>query len=573
MASFNKINIDGVPYDVEDTTARNSVAEEADVREQTISAETAARQQADTQLGQQIAAETEARKQADTQLGQQISAETKAREQADTQLQQAIENVSASLSTYGASASKPSFMYRIPIPVSNTYRGTQGICVIDENTQIVCTIDTTTESDTITLKKVVNGAISQSATVATTGGFGHANSATYNRATGEMLLAGTSGLCRINVNTLAVVDYVTNLGAVTGVSYDPVKQVLYVRNAGNYRRLDPTTYEVEKSFSANEPTWILTRINQDPWVSARQGLVSYNGLVGCIYYNPNIIIFYNENGDVQSVYNFPYDVSHTYIIREMEDGDFLPNGLAIFDSNGAFGGKRTYRSLVFSVQFSTNQIYRIPNTRIDSADTPTNSPTHFYVSASATGLSPDGSANNPFQCVQEAIEAVTLQNCKNVVIDLVGSGNFGALTIVGVPASIRIVGNNENQQIVEDVSVERSTFADLRYLTIRAVNNVSGSVQITGARVALIGCTISGGAQKPYGVSGSRCIYTMEALEIDSSVYSSYGIDMNISCIADCAGAGTASIRLRGGTLGYTDATSVSNITVSSSVLVAPNKT
>lgn len=79
MANFNKINIDGVPYDVEDTTARNSVAEEAEAREQAISAETTARQQADTQLGQRITEETTARQQADAEL-----------QQADAELQQAI---------------------------------------------------------------------------------------------------------------------------------------------------------------------------------------------------------------------------------------------------------------------------------------------------------------------------------------------------------------------------------------------------------------------------------------------------------------------------------------------------
>lgn len=90
MASFNKINIDGVPYDVEDTTARNSVAEEAAAREQAIAAETAARQQADTQLQNAIDLEETARKQADTQLQNAIDQEETAREQADAQLQQSI---------------------------------------------------------------------------------------------------------------------------------------------------------------------------------------------------------------------------------------------------------------------------------------------------------------------------------------------------------------------------------------------------------------------------------------------------------------------------------------------------
>ena len=94
MANFNKINIDGVPYDVEDTTARQSVA-----------AEESAREQADTQLGQQIAAETSARQQADTQLGQQISEETTAREEADAGLQSQINNIAetyVNVKKYGA---------------------------------------------------------------------------------------------------------------------------------------------------------------------------------------------------------------------------------------------------------------------------------------------------------------------------------------------------------------------------------------------------------------------------------------------------------------------------------------
>lgn len=95
MANFNKINIDGVPYDVEDTTARDSVAEEADAREQAV-----------TQLEQQISEETTARQQAVTQLGRQISAEATAREQADSELQAAIKDIKTSplfnVKDYGA---------------------------------------------------------------------------------------------------------------------------------------------------------------------------------------------------------------------------------------------------------------------------------------------------------------------------------------------------------------------------------------------------------------------------------------------------------------------------------------
>lgn len=54
MANFNKINIDGVPYDVEDTTARNSVTEEAEARAQAISAETTARKSAIDQITKSV---------------------------------------------------------------------------------------------------------------------------------------------------------------------------------------------------------------------------------------------------------------------------------------------------------------------------------------------------------------------------------------------------------------------------------------------------------------------------------------------------------------------------------------
>ena len=62
----------------------------AELIQQSIAAETTAREQADRQLSQQIGAEVSAREQADQQLSQQIGAEVSAREQADQQLSQQI---------------------------------------------------------------------------------------------------------------------------------------------------------------------------------------------------------------------------------------------------------------------------------------------------------------------------------------------------------------------------------------------------------------------------------------------------------------------------------------------------
>lgn len=86
MADFDKINIDAVPYNVKDSTAR-----------QQISNETNAREQADSQLSQQIenvsnslADETTDREQAVTQLQQAIDTEKTDREQADAELENKI---------------------------------------------------------------------------------------------------------------------------------------------------------------------------------------------------------------------------------------------------------------------------------------------------------------------------------------------------------------------------------------------------------------------------------------------------------------------------------------------------
>ena len=569
MADFDKIKINGVPYNVKDTATAQAVAQVENDLDETK--ETVQQQgQQITQQGEQI-----------TQQGEQITENAGDIQELAGKVSQNtsdIENINQDIvgletrlgAKIGNSAALPSYMYRVVRPATETYRGQQGICVIDENTQILCNIDPDQSVDTITLVKVSNGAITQQSTVATSGGFGHANSATYNRQTGEMVVAGNAGLCLINVNTLQIIGY-KEIGTVTGVAYDPVSNKIFCRNAGNYRILNPQTYAVEGTFSANEPSWLLNRLNADPWVSARQGLIAYNGLAGCVYYNPNCVIFYNQSGDVDSVYMFPIGCSDLYYIRELEDGDFLPDGNCIFASAGAFGGREHYYSLVFNVDFLNGDLVHQRTTRIDRADMPSAAPTYLYVSATAASLSPDGSSANPFRYVQEAVESVMLGMNKNIVINLVGQGNFGTMKIVGCESSVRIVGDNENTQTINDATVERSEFADLRYLTFSANTNTSGAIEITGARAALVGCTIDSAVQKKYGLSAARSIVTIESMTVTSGSYSDYALDYNISCICDLAGAVNATIRMRGGCLGYTDAKSVTNITNQNSVLVAPN--
>ena len=71
MADFDKINIDAVPYNVKDTSARRQIVDEITDRKN-----------ADTQLQTAIDAEKTARENADTQLQTAIGAETTARENA-----------------------------------------------------------------------------------------------------------------------------------------------------------------------------------------------------------------------------------------------------------------------------------------------------------------------------------------------------------------------------------------------------------------------------------------------------------------------------------------------------------
>ena len=569
MADFDKIKINGVPYNVKDTATAQAVAQVASNLAETNATVQQQGQQI-TRQGQQIAQQG----QAIAQQGQQITQQGQQIDQNTSDIENINQEISGLETRLGAkignSAALPSYMYRVVRPVTETYRGQQGICVIDENTQILCNINPDQSVDTFTLVKVSNNAITQQSTVSTSGGFGHANSATYNRQTGEMVVAGNAGLCRINVNTLQVIGY-EEIGTVTGVAYDPVSNKIFCRNAGNYRILNPQTYAVESSFSANEPSWLLNRLNADPWVSARQGLVAYNGLVGCVYYNPNCVIFYNQSGDVDSVYMFPIGCSDLYYIRELEDGDFLPDGNCIFASAGAFGGREHYYSLVFNVDFLNGDLVHQRTPRIDRADMPTMVPTYLYVSASATSLSPDGSSANPFRYVQEAVESVMIGMNKNIVINLVGQGNFGTMKIVGCESSVRVVGDNEHTQTINDATVERTEFADLRYLTFSANTNLYGVIEITSARAALVGCTINSAVQKSYGLSAARSIVTIESLTVESGSYSAYALDYNTSCICDLAGATNATIRIRGGCLGYTDASSVTNNTKQNSVQVAPN--
>ena len=93
MADFDKIKINGVPYNVKDTATAQAVAQ--------VESDLAETNQTVHQQGQQIAQQG----QTITQQGQQIAAETKAREDADAELQNQINNISetyVNVKKYGA---------------------------------------------------------------------------------------------------------------------------------------------------------------------------------------------------------------------------------------------------------------------------------------------------------------------------------------------------------------------------------------------------------------------------------------------------------------------------------------
>ena len=303
--------------------AERQAREQADTQlGQQIADETDARQQADTQLGQQIADETDARQQADEQLQQNITAEQTAREQADEQLGQQIVQVGKNIPNTADFSSRRiirGFRKSNYDPSPDTGYQMQGMTNDDSFWYIGFSGSTSTS--TICKINRETGSIVTSVDVPNS----HVNCLDiYNGTLYCASANNTSEIIKLNAQDLSIISRksITGLSAIAGVSVD-TDGTLYAGGVQIIYKIHETdsAYTIDGQFDTGVD-----------WNRTTQTILVRNGRYYGLMFQPDCIVSGNVGDKYDTLYNIPAWIENIFQMGEPEDITLDSDGNIILGS-------------------------------------------------------------------------------------------------------------------------------------------------------------------------------------------------------------------------------------------------
>ena len=439
MADFDKIKINGVPYNVKDTATAQAVAQVE--RDLANTKETVQQQgQQISQQGQQITEETAARQQADTQLGQQISEETRAREQLAVQVSQNTYDIStirddiSGLDTRNPGPPDNLFRYSLAhydnTPAGPMYGFPQGSCMTGPTTLVIAMIPVGTgaaNNNTVQLR--VCDTTTGSFTTTTVANAGHCQNLCYANgrvyATVYSTTEGNSSLVvRFNQNLTAIDQSWTMPFQTTCLVWDNVRNVFMMRLAGStnteaYWATFNESFVQQETVTLKEGPFVST--NKTTGKLGRQAAVFYKGLIYQAYSLPSTISAFDPvSGDWQFDIDYPAYINNYYRQGELES-------IAVWEDTDTFlsvSASRTYknwRTIVRVCRHAGPCSDYSPGPGLAQGNT--NIP--VYVS-DTDNYHANGSQDAPFESVAEAVDtnpAYTIY----IMGDFENGGDFAAL--------------------------------------------------------------------------------------------------------------------------------------------------
>lgn len=233
---------------------------------------------------------------------------------------------------------------------------------------------------------------------------GHANSISYDKENNEIYCAEcyntSGGSKRIFVidnetmtikRTITVDTTGTNLSGITWVYYNNDDKNIYVGSGSN------TSYKLNSDYTLTAVVTISTSYNVNSTLQTRK---IKNKRVYSLYYNPSTITIADiMTGKVSEVRNIS-EAFDRYQVGEVEDFDFDEDGNIYMLSHINYEGQALYAHQIFIGNIDTGYVSKIPATS-NSQD-----PDVIYVDQSVASINPDGTQNNPFYELCEAVNYV-----------------------------------------------------------------------------------------------------------------------------------------------------------------------
>ena len=283
----------------------------------------------------------------------------------------------------------------------------QGMCNINSSIVVYALYNLEKYSNNVILKEVN---ISENRIIREkTLPLGHANSLTYNPVTNKIYcvmltnhLDGVetyiSKIAVIDYIKLEIVDYITfNDFTVGSVSYDFINNKMYVSDSTNLYELN----------LINKTTKYVMSYNSLYENATIQHSVVYNNLLYVLYHNPSYISCYNLKGELIKVLNIPTFFGD-YFVGEVESFSFTQtNDINTFYLSSIVGDEYGIKYYPQIFKGNINSGY-ISKSRIYDKFGQYN----VYVDKSITTTNPDGTPDNPFNELSEAIIFLKSENIK-----------------------------------------------------------------------------------------------------------------------------------------------------------------
>lgn len=136
-----------------------------------------------------------------------------------------------------------------------------------------------------------------------------------NTPSARVFIVKYSDLSLVNIITLTGIN--TNERLI-GFSYDETTNKYYACQAGKVFEIDMTNYSAVNTITLNQPSTLTGIGNQTTQVQKNK--------IYQVTINPNIILVYDIEGNLENIYNIPYWIEHAFYTGEVEDLTVKENG-------------------------------------------------------------------------------------------------------------------------------------------------------------------------------------------------------------------------------------------------------
>lgn len=391
---------------------------------------------------------------------------------------------------------------------------------------------------------------------------GHANSLSYNEQNDLVYVVSGSKyvnetltndyrLYVLDYDTLSIQENIIYEEQITSVSYDNIKNKLYVGYAKDKIYELHNNYTIKNTINLEYPSFTIN--------AGVQSFLVHDDIIYTILIKPDLIISYNIDGTLNKVYSVPkYANGGTLYVGELEDLGVINDKLILFTAS-----LTTYYSQDTQVNlFELDLVHNTLDNPLYMAERGylSNNINTVYVDNANNNINPDGSSSNPFKEIFEAINYLNGTRYKGAGRIYVKGGNYKNIFFFN--NNIEIIHNGGSDIVIGGLLAVASKISMSEATYNNTNTGLNRPIECENSEITLINATINNITD--YGIYLVKSKLNYRGNEIVSSTTND-----TYTIYADS----TSIVNIGQGTSGYNDMylASVSSFLNPNRVVIASN--